>query len=99
MPAQASCGGSGTTPHSPPANGSASSCESRASPPAHGLLHAEPLTDSETPTGKNNGSVNGEAYFECEPNYGVFVRPSQVQFVEQPKRAVRSSPHLISELS
>jgi hypothetical protein len=31
-----------------------------------------------TPTGKNNGSVQGIVYFTCAPNYGLFVRPSQV---------------------
>ncbi|GAC93248.1 hypothetical protein PHSY_000812 [Pseudozyma hubeiensis SY62] len=28
--------------------------------------------------GKNNGSVQGKRYFECEDGYGVFVRSSQV---------------------
>ncbi|PWZ03635.1 hypothetical protein BCV70DRAFT_197834 [Testicularia cyperi] len=28
--------------------------------------------------GKNNGSVQGKRYFECEDGFGVFVRPSQV---------------------
>ncbi|EKC97797.1 hypothetical protein A1Q2_07900 [Trichosporon asahii var. asahii CBS 8904] len=36
---------------------------------------------SDTPTGKNNGSVQGEVYFECRANYGVFVRPSQVKVI------------------
>ncbi|WOO77325.1 Dynactin, isoform [Vanrija pseudolonga] len=33
-------------------------------------------------TGKNNGSVQGESYFECEPGYGVFVRKSTVKLAE-----------------
>eukprot|EP00049_Salpingoeca_infusionum_P022399 m.6512 g.6512 ORF g.6512 m.6512 type:complete len:1268 (+) comp5165_c0_seq1:279-4082(+) len=30
------------------------------------------------PKGKNDGSVQGEQYFTCEPNYGMFVRQSQL---------------------
>jgi dynactin complex subunit len=39
-------------------------------------------------SGKNDGSVNGESYFECAPQHGVFVRPSQVKILEAPKPAV-----------
>ncbi|KAJ1351272.1 hypothetical protein KIN20_007253 [Parelaphostrongylus tenuis] len=31
------------------------------------------------PRGKNNGSVQGVQYFACEPNHGVFIRPSQLK--------------------
>lgn len=37
------------------------------------------------PGGKNDGSVKGERYFDCKPNHGVFVRPSQVRILEAPK--------------
>jgi len=29
--------------------------------------------------GKNDGSVDGIAYFNCEMGHGVFVRPSQIK--------------------
>ncbi|KAL4898041.1 dynein associated protein-domain-containing protein [Aspergillus ambiguus] len=39
------------------------------------------------PTGKNDGSVQGERYFDCEPGYGMFVRPSAIAAVveQQPR--------------
>ncbi|KAM7539851.1 hypothetical protein Aperf_G00000044927 [Anoplocephala perfoliata] len=33
------------------------------------------------PLGKNNGTVQGKRYFECEENYGLFVRPTQVALI------------------
>ncbi|KAJ1657605.1 hypothetical protein IWQ61_003019 [Dispira simplex] len=42
----------------------------------------------DTPTGKNNGSVNGTVYFQCQPGYGVFVRPSQVRLINSEHHAV-----------
>lgn len=42
------------------------------------------------PTGKNDGSVKGERYFECEPGYGMFLRPAGVrQVVEDVKPTAR----------
>ena len=29
--------------------------------------------------GKNNGTVQGKAYFQCEDNYGLMVRQNQLQ--------------------
>ncbi|KAJ1993735.1 hypothetical protein H4R33_000527 [Dimargaris cristalligena] len=43
------------------------------------------------PDGKNDGSVNGKTYFQCRPNFGVFVRSSQL-------RSEASSPMPISAL-
>lgn len=35
--------------------------------------------------GKNDGSVQGTRYFQCQPNFGVFVRVSQVKVVREPQ--------------
>jgi dynactin 1 len=41
--------------------------------------------------GKNDGTVMGITYFNCKPNHGVFVRPSQVKVIgkESPDIHVR----------
>ncbi|KAH7920934.1 hypothetical protein BV22DRAFT_1097308 [Leucogyrophana mollusca] len=37
--------------------------------------------------GKNDGTINGIAYFSCKPNHGVFIRPSQVKVIAaEPER-------------
>ena len=37
----------------------------------------------ETPTGKNDGSVQGTQYFECPPFHGLFVRPGQLRLLDE----------------
>ncbi|XP_016535896.1 dynactin subunit 1 isoform X6 [Poecilia formosa] len=34
------------------------------------------------PKGKNDGTVQGKRYFTCQENYGIFVRQSQIQLVD-----------------
>ncbi|KAI4256437.1 MAG: hypothetical protein L6R42_006226, partial [Xanthoria sp. 1 TBL-2021] len=35
-------------------------------------------------TGKNDGSVQGQRYFDCPPSHGMFVRPTAVKILDQP---------------
>ncbi|KAL4803491.1 dynein associated protein-domain-containing protein [Aspergillus unguis] len=45
------------------------------------------LTDD---SGKNDGSVQGERYFDCEPGFGMFVRPTVISsIVERPVRTAK----------
>jgi dynactin 1 len=43
-------------------------------------------------TGKNDGSVKGERYFQCQPGYGIFVRKeSLAKIVKQAVTAQRAN--------
>ena len=48
------------------------------------------------PDGKNDGSVMGERYFDCEPDHGMFLREGGIsRILEEPKppaRAARPAP-------
>ena len=35
-------------------------------------------------SGKNDGAVQGERYFDCEPGHGMFVRPGVTRIIDQP---------------
>ena len=38
-------------------------------------------------TGKNDGAVQGERYFDCDPGFGMFIRPTAVgKVLQQPPR-------------
>ncbi|XP_053623105.1 dynactin subunit 1 isoform X2 [Plodia interpunctella] len=43
------------------------------------------------PKGKNNGTVRGHAYFNCEENYGVFVRQTQIQLLDSEDNPMETS--------
>jgi tubulin-folding cofactor B len=36
------------------------------------------------PFGKNDGSLNGKKYFECDENFGIFVRPAKAKVGDYP---------------
>ena len=43
--------------------------------------------------GKNDGSINGERYFECQPGFGIFVRPESItEILEHPPVATNGKP-------
>ena len=43
--------------------------------------------------GKNDGSVHGERYFDCEPGHGMFLRRTGISHVvEQPKPKAPAKP-------
>lgn len=41
----------------------------------------------EEKTGKNDGSVQGERYFDCPMGYGMFVKPMMATIIAQPATA------------
>lgn len=46
----------------------------------------------DNPTGKNNGTVQGVQYFQCEPNFGVFVKASAVELEDTVKKSGLKAP-------
>lgn len=45
----------------------------------------------EDDSGKNDGSVQGERYFDCEMGRGMFVRPQAITVIEQPAPPIRAA--------
>lgn len=46
----------------------------------------------EDESGKNDGEVRGQRYFDCAPNRGMFVKPGAVIPIEQPPPAPKPAP-------
>ena len=49
-------------------------------------------------SGKNDGEVQGERYFQCNPGFGMFIRPTAIETVlQQPsresKQTIRPGPY------
>ncbi|KAL9016289.1 MAG: hypothetical protein Q9185_006363 [Variospora sp. 1 TL-2023] len=44
-------------------------------------------------TGKNDGSVQGQRYFECPPGHGMFLRPTVLTILEQPTPKANGRSH------
>ncbi|CAG8982572.1 hypothetical protein HYALB_00007288 [Hymenoscyphus albidus] len=46
----------------------------------------------EDDSGKNDGSVKGQRYFDCQMGRGMFLRPTAVKIVEQPPPKMKPPP-------
>lgn len=45
-------------------------------------------------TGKNDGSVQGQRYFDCRPGYGMFLRPAAATVVDEPTPKPKERPRI-----
>ena len=45
-----------------------------------------------TPEGKNDGTVKGEAYFDCKDNHGMFVRQTQADVISSAAASGAATP-------
>lgn len=48
----------------------------------------------EDATGKNDGLVQGQRYFECRPGYGMFLRPSAATVIDEPTPKPKERPRI-----
>ena len=49
----------------------------------------------DSPTGRNDGNIQGQRYFECRFNHGVFVRPSQVKHLSNSSPSAPDAIHSV----
>jgi dynactin 1 len=45
-------------------------------------------------TGKNDGSVQGQRYFECRPGHGMFLRPAAATVIDEPTPKPKGRPRI-----
>lgn len=61
-----------------------------------GLTHFAPGDwigiELEDDSGKNDGAVQGERYFDCAPARGMFVRPTTINIIQQPASRPAARP-------
>uniref|UniRef100_A0A915JGZ7 Dynactin subunit 1 n=1 Tax=Romanomermis culicivorax TaxID=13658 RepID=A0A915JGZ7_ROMCU len=50
------------------------------------------------PKGKNNGTVQGEEYFKCDENFGLFVKPTQLKLAINGDGSEKSSESMSSSI-
>ncbi|TVY47532.1 Dynactin,150 kDa isoform [Lachnellula occidentalis] len=50
-------------------------------------------------SGKNDGSIQGERYFDCEMGRGMFLRPPAVRIIEQPATVPKPAPAVARKAS
>src|SRR5271169_4722159 len=52
------------------------------------------------PTGKNNGIVQGKAYFSCRDGYGVFVRSVGIKLIDvSPRKSLDEQTRGVGKVS
>lgn len=50
------------------------------------------------PLGKHDGTVDGEAYFNCRPNHGAFLRPDRIKVGDFPEEDIMASDDELEEM-